>query len=1069
MKINVKILLLTLAMAILVSASSIRAATMSSSATAPAVDGEDIASYGTPTGQDKWWPGDADAFGNPGKTVGQTFTTGGNEVLLSAFTFQIRDATEPTKEYTIRVGTISGTTFTEIASETATQGFSTATDNYWTWTLDTPLLLSPNTVYGVDVGLNSSTSGWTTGIPYVYYTGDVYADGTRFRSGTAGYGIGDATMTQVSGERVFHIDLEHPMSPSPLSGATVPAGDVDLSWTNLPPNVGNDVWVDVWFGTDPVTDFVKVVDAGLNTTSVTVNAPVGDTYYWRVDSYLEGAPTGDPVESSVFIFYVDDTDGDGLPDDYELLYTDPPSTTALNPGDDLEPDGLTNMEEYNLGTVPNNPDTDGDTLQDGPELSGVGLRPPTDPLDPDTDNDSFDDGVETNTGTWVSPSDTGTDPTNPDSDGDGLTDQVETNTGTFVDENDTGTHPLLLNSDSDNADDWYEVAASYTDPTDAGDSPIIPYPLPDPDGSTGNSNPVKVYIMSGQSNMVGFGRTSGIGPGYLDYMCNTENKFPNLVDGAGAWLPRNDVMYRGVISAIGDDYLRPGFGAGGSEIGPELGFGQVMGYYHDEPVLLIKSSIGNRSISWDYAPPSTVPFVYNGTTYAGYGDYGNWPEGGDPPTTGGWYCGKQYDDCFLRESDMGPRDWINTNLYTSGCQVRSAGIVYNCSTEHTSDTTTEPGVGANWAPYWNIHSIFNVVDILDNFATEYPQYATQGFEIAGFAWWQGHKDQSDPHSSRYEQNMVRFINDIRAYYESRYPANTVPDAPFVLATVAFDGGWDNTSTHFLNIANGQLAVSGETGNYPEFEGNVKTMEARGYWRDGSVSPTTTGYHYNHNSETYMLVGDALGRAMVELINGDPVPDTDPPTPDPAAFTSAPAAVSDTEITMTATTGSDATGPVEYYFDEISGNPGGTDSGWTTDPVYNDTGLDPSTQYTYTVQMRDSVTPTPNVGTVSSPASATTDPAPAIPAAPSNLSATAISKTRIDLDWTDNSDNETGFKIERSKRVNTNFTQIDTVGPDVTSYSDTTAKKNTLYYYRVRATNAYGDSAYSNEASARTPK
>ncbi|MHC4478640.1 MAG: hypothetical protein ACYTEL_23635 [Planctomycetota bacterium] len=90
-----------------------------------------------------------------------------------------------------------------------------------------------------------------------------------------------------------------------------------------------------------------------------------------------------------------------------------------------------------------------------------------------------------------------------------------------------------------------------------------------------------------------------------------------------------------------------------------------------------------------------------------------------------------------------------------------------------------------------------------------------------------------------------------------------------------------------------------------------------------------------------------------------VPDTDPPTPDPATFASPPAAVSDTEITMTATTGSDASPPVEYYFDETSGNPGGSDSGWVTNPVYNDTGLTASTQYTYTVQMRDAYL---NVGT-----------------------------------------------------------------------------------------------------------
>ncbi|MHC4693630.1 MAG: fibronectin type III domain-containing protein, partial [Planctomycetota bacterium] len=806
-------------------------------------------------------------------------------------------------------------------------------------------------------------------------------------------------------------------NPSPANGATVPAGDVDLSWTNLPPNVGSDVWVDVWFGTDPVTDFTRVVDAGLNTTSVTVNAPVADTYYWQVNSYVDGSPTGDPIQGNVWIFYVDDTDGDGLPDAYELLHTSPPSPTALNPGDDLEPDGLTNMEEYQLGTNPNNPDTDGDTLLDGDEIAGAGLRPPTDPLDADTDDDTLDDGIETNTGTYVSATDTGTDPTNVDSDGDGLKDGVETGTGVFVDENDTGTDPTVLDSDSDGAEDWYEVAAAYTDPTDPGDSPVIPYPLPDPDGSTGNSNPVKVYIMSGQSNMVGFGRVGGTELGTLNTITNVENKFPNLVDEVGAWTVRNDVKYRGVISAIGDDVLMPGFGANSSSFGPELGFGHVMGYHHDEPVLLIKTSIGNRSLGWDCLPPGSPRFDYNGYTYAGYGDgTGSWPIGEepDPPVPGEWYAGKQYDEYFMDEADWAP----------------AAGS-----------------------------PVFNVTDILDNFATEYPEYATQGFEIAGFVWWQGHKDQGEPYASRYEFNMVNFIRKLRQYYENRYPVNIDPNAPFVLATIAF-GGWDLSGAGLI-VANAQLAVSGETGNYPEFAGNVRTMEARGYWRD--FGPSTQGYHYNHNAETYMLVGDALGRAMVELISGAAPPDTDPPTPNPATFASPPAAVSDTEITMTATTGSDATGPVEYYFDETSGNPGGTDSGWTTDPVYNDTGLNPSTQYTYTVQMRDAVTPVPNTGTVSSPASATTDPAPAIPAAPSNLSATAISKTRIDLSWTDNADNETGFKIERSRRVNTNFTQIDTVGQDVTSYSDTTVRKNTLYYYRVRATNEYGDSDYSNEA------
>jgi endo-1,4-beta-xylanase len=75
--------------------------------------------------------------------------------------------------------------------------------------------------------------------------------------------------------------------------------------------------------------------------------------------------------------------------------------------------------------------------------------------------------------------------------------------------------------------------------------------------------------------------------------------------------------------------------------------------------------------------------------------------------------------------------------------------------------------------------------------------------------------------------------------------------------------------------------------------------------------------------------------------------------------------------MTATAGFDASGPVEYYFAEISGNAGGTDSGWQTSASYTDTGLAAKTQYTYTVKMRDAVG---NEGTASSGASATTQAA-----------------------------------------------------------------------------------------------
>ena len=52
---------------------------------------------------------------------------------------------------------------------------------------------------------------------------------------------------------------------------------------------------------------------------------------------------------------------------------------------------------------------------------------------------------------------------------------------------------------------------------------------------------------------------------------------------------------------------------------------------------------------------------------------------------------------------------------------------------------------------------------------------------------------------------------------------------------------------------------------PEFKGNVLTVETRGFWRMADVSPRNQGFHYNQNAETYMLVGEALGKGMLKLL------------------------------------------------------------------------------------------------------------------------------------------------------------------------------------------------------------
>src|SRR4029077_14717255 len=81
---------------------------------------------------------------------------------------------------------------------------------------------------------------------------------------------------------------------------------------------------------------------------------------------------------------------------------------------------------------------------------------------------------------------------------------------------------------------------------------------------------------------------------------------------------------------------------------------------------------------------------------------------------------------------------------------------------------------------------------------------------------------------------------------------------------------------------------------------------------------------------------------------------------------------------------------------------------------------------------------------------------------------AVSSTQINLNWTDNSSNEDGFKVERAPGGTTSFVEITTVGPGVTSYQNTGLTASTQYAYRVRAYNPSGNSAYTATATATTP-
>ena len=290
----------------------------------------------------------------------------------------------------------------------------------------------------------------------------------------------------------------------------------------------------------------------------------------------------------------------------------------------------------------------------------------------------------------------------------------------------------------------------------------------------GKRYPVKITYFKGGSTAFWMSQEDLLGKGDLETVTKREKKFPHLIDAKGEWTVRNDVYFQEARIGFKGSPLSPT--SNGRSIGPELGFGHVMGTYHDEQVLLIKTAMGNRALGFDFRPPSSG-----------------------------------------REDPDSKWESLEYKLMVEG--VRKT---------------------------------------LDQIAKIVPGYKGQGYEIAGFAWWQGHKDSfSEELIAEYEQNLANLINDVRKEFKT-------PKMPAVIATVGFGG--HNMADKFLKILNAQMAV-GDPKKHPEFAGSVASVDTRDSWREVDESPMSQDYHYNRNAETYMLVGDALGRAMVRLLGG----------------------------------------------------------------------------------------------------------------------------------------------------------------------------------------------------------
>lgn len=338
--------------------------------------------------------------------------------------------------------------------------------------------------------------------------------------------------------------------------------------------------------------------------------------------------------------------------------------------------------------------------------------------------------------------------------------------------------------------------------------------IPRPDGKPADmSKPVQVFILLGQSNMVGLGKVKGSEIS-LEHAVKEKKKYQYLVDDAGGWTERKDVRFVQYMSGKGplrNEWMT----VAGGKLGPEYGIGHPLGNAIDAPVMILKCCIGNRALGWDLLPPGSERSEFVARDKAGvekklvYAGYKDKPEFWEMDPAKG-----------LKTE---PAPWLDKH-----------------------------GKPIDWyaGKQWDF-DIGDAKKVLTDLEKHYP--GATGYEVAGFFFWQGERDAGNAgHAAHYEKNLVHFIKALRKEFNA-------PNAKFVCATLG-EAVKGSSSGPTGQVLEAQLAVDGATGKYPEFQGNVATIYTHPVAQGGSGNG-----HYGGKAEVYMDVGEAMGRAMVELL------------------------------------------------------------------------------------------------------------------------------------------------------------------------------------------------------------
>lgn len=165
-----------------------------------------------------------------------------------------------------------------------------------------------------------------------------------------------------------------------------------------------------------------------------------------------------------------------------------------------------------------------------------------------------------------------------------------------------------------------------------------------------------------------------------------------------------------------------------------------------------------------------------------------------------------------------------------------------------------PSSGGQVGPYYR-KMIAGVKEALSNLPAGFPGSQKPKLELAGMVWYQGWNDGCDPRHAvpEYEQNLVNFIRDVRKDLDA-------PGLPIVIGELT--GPWVEAPGEWATLRKAQAAAA----HPPDFKGNVVFVPTHDFVRTPENSPNPThGHHEYGNAETYFLVGDALGQAMLRLL------------------------------------------------------------------------------------------------------------------------------------------------------------------------------------------------------------